>query len=37
MLNDKQIATLASFIRASWGNDAAPVTAEQVNALRTTP
>jgi mono/diheme cytochrome c family protein len=37
VLNDKQIATLASFIRASWGNDAAPVTAEQVNALRTTP
>ena len=37
VLNDKQIATLASFIRASWGNDSAPVTAKQVEALRTTP
>jgi len=37
VLNDKQIATLASFIRASWGNDAAPVTAKQVEALRTAP
>jgi mono/diheme cytochrome c family protein len=37
VLNDKQIATLASFIRASWGNDAAPVTAQQVEALRTAP
>jgi mono/diheme cytochrome c family protein len=37
VLNDQQIATLASFIRASWGNDAAPVTAKQVEALRTAP
>ncbi len=37
VLNDAQIATLASFIRASWGNDAAPVTAKQVGELRSAP
>ena len=37
VLNDAQIATLASFIRASWGNDAAPVDAKQVGALRAAP
>jgi mono/diheme cytochrome c family protein len=34
IFTDQQIATLASYIRANWGNDAAPVTAEQVSALR---
>jgi mono/diheme cytochrome c family protein len=34
IFNDKQIATLASYIRANWGNDAAPVSAGQVAALR---
>jgi mono/diheme cytochrome c family protein len=34
ILSDQQIATLASYIRANWGNDAAPVTAEQVAKLR---
>lgn len=37
VLKDQQIARLASFIRASWGNDAAPVTAKQVEALRGAP
>lgn len=34
VLNDEQIATVASYIRANWGNDAAPVSAKQVEALR---
>jgi mono/diheme cytochrome c family protein len=34
IFTDGQIATLASYIRANWGNDAAPVTADQVRALR---
>ncbi|WP_295880568.1 cytochrome c [uncultured Thiohalocapsa sp.] len=34
VFTDEQIATLASWIRASWGNDAAPVSADQVKALR---
>ncbi|MGB5831327.1 MAG: cytochrome c [Thiohalocapsa sp.] len=37
VLKDDQIATIASFIRASWGNDAAPVKAKQVEALRSKP
>jgi mono/diheme cytochrome c family protein len=34
IFTDGQIATLASYIRANWGNDAAPVTADEVSALR---
>jgi mono/diheme cytochrome c family protein len=34
LLTDHQLAILASYIRANWGNDAAPVTAEQVAKLR---
>ncbi|EIC22467.1 cytochrome c [Thiorhodovibrio frisius] len=34
LLNDHQIAILASYIRANWGNDAAPVTPKQVSHLR---
>ncbi|NEX21607.1 c-type cytochrome [Thiorhodococcus mannitoliphagus] len=34
VLTDEQIATVASYIRANWGNDASPVTAEAVKALR---
>ncbi len=34
LLNDQQIAILASYIRANWGNGAAPVTPEQVSHLR---
>lgn len=34
VLTDDQIATVASYIRANWGNDAPPVTADAVKALR---
>lgn len=34
VLTDEQIATVASYIRANWGNDAPPVTAKEVKALR---
>jgi mono/diheme cytochrome c family protein len=34
LLDDRQIAIIASFIRASWGNQAAPVSAEQVGEVR---
>jgi mono/diheme cytochrome c family protein len=33
-LNDEQIAQVLSFARSAWGNDAAPVTTEQVKKLR---
>ncbi|UHD17602.1 c-type cytochrome [Thiocapsa bogorovii] len=34
ILTDEQIATVASYIRASWGNDAAPVQSADVKVLR---
>lgn len=34
VLTDEQIATVASYIRANWGNDAPPVKVEDVKALR---
>lgn len=34
LLRDDQIADVATYIRASWGNDAPPVTAAEVKALR---
>ncbi|WP_051625922.1 c-type cytochrome [Kozakia baliensis] len=34
MLNDAQIAAVVTFIRKSWGNNASPVTQEQVANLR---
>ncbi|MCF8016222.1 MAG: cytochrome c [Chromatiaceae bacterium] len=34
VLTDEQIATVASYIRANWGNDAPPVTEKEVKALR---
>jgi alcohol dehydrogenase (quinone), cytochrome c subunit len=34
LLSDAEIADVASFIRSSWGNDAAPVGVSQVRALR---
>ncbi len=34
LFTDEQIATLASYIRANWGNDAAPVSTAEVSALR---
>lgn len=33
-LNDKQVADLMSYLRGSWGNQAAPVTEERVHAAR---
>jgi mono/diheme cytochrome c family protein len=33
-LNDQQVAEVATFIRTSWGNHAAPVTSDQVASLR---
>ena len=33
-LTDKEIADVLSFVRGGWGNGAAPVTTEQVKALR---
>ena len=35
-LSDQQVADILTFIRAGWGNHAAPVTAEAVAALRRT-
>jgi mono/diheme cytochrome c family protein len=35
-LNDLQIAQVLTFIRASWGNDARPITTNDVAALRST-
>ncbi|MGB6221498.1 MAG: c-type cytochrome [Haloferula sp.] len=35
VLPDDQIAAILSFVRSSWGNDAAKVTPEQVKAIRT--
>jgi mono/diheme cytochrome c family protein len=34
IFTDRQVAALASYVRASWGNGATAVTAEQVSALR---
>jgi mono/diheme cytochrome c family protein len=34
LLNDQQIADLATFLRQSWGNKGTPVSAEQVAKLR---
>ncbi|MNC51251.1 Alcohol dehydrogenase cytochrome c subunit precursor [compost metagenome] len=33
-LNDQQAADLMSYLRGSWGNQAAPVTAQQVKETR---
>lgn len=33
-LSDEEVATLATFVRGSWGNDAGAVTAEQVAEVR---
>jgi mono/diheme cytochrome c family protein len=33
-LGDAEIAEVLSFVRGAWGNDTAPVTADQVKALR---
>ncbi|MBW5800016.1 alcohol dehydrogenase [Halomonas elongata] len=33
-LSDEEIASLATFVRGAWSNDAGPVTAEQVDEVR---
>lgn len=33
-LSDQQVAQIATFVRTSWGNNAAPVTAAQVKEIR---
>lgn len=36
-LDDYEVAAVVSYVRASWGNGAAPVTANEVNRYRSTP
>lgn len=33
-LSDKQVAQIATFVRSNWGNNAPPVTLDQVKAIR---
>ena len=35
-LSDQQVAQIATFVRTSWGNNAAPVSADQVQEIRKT-
>jgi mono/diheme cytochrome c family protein len=37
VMNDDEVAAVVSYLRASWGNRAAPVTASEVNRYRSTP
>lgn len=37
VLDDAQVANLVTYLRASWGNAAAPVSAAQVNRYRSVP
>jgi len=37
VLNDTEVAQLVSYLRSAWGNDAAPVTATDVNRYRAVP
>ena len=37
VLNDNEVAAVVSYLRASWGNKAPPVTAAQVNDYRSVP
>lgn len=37
VLDDNQVSNLVSFLRASWGNAAAPVSSAQVNRYRNVP
>ena len=36
-MNDHEVAAVVSYVRASWGNAAPPVTAAEVNRYRSTP
>jgi mono/diheme cytochrome c family protein len=37
VMDDYEVAAVVSYLRASWGNQAAPVTASEVNRYRSTP
>jgi len=37
LMNDEEVAAVVSYLRASWGNQAPPVTASQVNRYRSVP
>jgi mono/diheme cytochrome c family protein len=37
ILSDDEIAAVVSYIRSSWGNHGAAVSADQANALRSAP
>jgi mono/diheme cytochrome c family protein len=37
ILSDNEVAAVVTFIRSSWGNRGAPVSANQANALRSAP
>ena len=37
VMDDYEVAAVVSYVRASWGNGAAPVTASEVNRYRGTP
>lgn len=37
LLDDEEVAAVATYIRVAWGNGGTPVTASQVNALRVVP
>jgi mono/diheme cytochrome c family protein len=37
VMDDHEVAAVVSYLRASWGNQAAPVTASEVNRYRSTP
>ena len=37
VMNDDEVAAVVSYVRASWGNGAPPVTVSEVNRYRSTP
>jgi mono/diheme cytochrome c family protein len=37
MMNDDEVAAVVSYVRASWGNGAPPVSTSEVNRYRSTP
>jgi mono/diheme cytochrome c family protein len=37
ILNDEQVAAVATYVRVAWGNGGTPVSAAQANALRVVP
>jgi mono/diheme cytochrome c family protein len=37
VLDDREVAAVVTYLRASWGNRAGPVTASEVNRYRSTP